>query len=618
MDADIDDDCRLLLFIHVYPAAIRGWNFRFGESVAPDFTQTSCAVHHPFTLAGDDLPMFKRNLLPAALLMAQIVAAVPAAAAEPAGAPPDLTDARVTIPYSELKTLWAAAQPQQEKKKEESAPPVDSTIVSARYNLALDGDQAAGSAEFEIEGFADKWTVMPLLGTDAQLASVEPADAQVIIHKNHYALVFNHPGKQTVTIRFAAKLAATTGGSQLRLTVAPASINTLTVSGIPQKQAVRVAGATQLPADNAGAAFQLAPEDHIELNLLPEKSLEAPIPSHWKIEPQAFVEFTEGKLAYRARIAAHADGGSGLGMDLQFPPDANVSEITGDDLAAWQIKSVENQGQIAHLQWQTRDLLRREIEIVYDLPQPLTATQWKLLSPEVMDGESTPPLYLLALDPGLELTAPAASPVPRQLPKWLADRAEGINTMVFVGDAPLQARWLPLVQIPRAVAVTAGAKMQIVPDGAMLTEMDYDIRHEAAFSWKLTLPDGAELLSSSVDGRPVNPIDCGAHVIEFSLPAGRPENEVKLSYTAKGPPFAPVSGKIDLDLPETELLTNKLDWELHIPAAYEVAAFQGNVEPNANSGQTEAGSRVISLHREIFKDDRPGVELFYQKPAAAE
>ncbi len=158
--------------------------------------------------------------------------------------------------------------------------------------------------------------------------------------------------------------------------------------------------------------------------------------------------------------------------------------------------------------------------------------------------------------------------------------------------------------------------MQIVTDGALLTEMEYDIRHEAAYSWKLTLPEGAELLASSVDGRPVNPIDCGQHVIEFSLPAGSPANQVKLSYTAKSPAFEPVSGKIDIDLPQTELLTDKLEWDLNIPAAYEVAAFQGNVQPDAGSSQTDANSRTIRLHREIFKGEHPSVELFYQKPEA--
>jgi hypothetical protein len=570
-------------------------------------------------MALDDAPMFKPAFLAFAFLMMETTPGFSATEAESADAAPDLSDARVTIPYSELKTLWTAAAAQKEQdKKQEPAPPVQSAMVSAHYQLALDGEQAEGTVEFEIQQFTDQWTVMPLLGTDAQLESIEPADTQIIIRDNYYSLVSNRPGKQLVTIRFAARLLPAPEGAQLRLPIAPASINTLTVTGIPEKQALRVADATQAPEDKSGATYRLAPRDNLDVTLLPEKSLAAPLSSSWNIEPQAFVRFTEGKLAYQTRIAAHADTGSGLSMDLQLPPDANVSNITGADLAGWQIKAGPNQSHVAHIQWETRDVLRREVEILYDLPQPLTASQWQLQSPRIIDGESSPPLYLIALVPGLDLTAKAANPVPRQLPKWLADHADGIDYLVFAGDTSLQARWLPLVQTPRAVAETVQAKMQIVTDGALLNEMQYDLRHEAAFSWKLTLPDGAELLASSVDGHAVNPIDCGGHVIEFSLPAGSQTDQVKLSYTARGPAFQPVSGKIDVELPQTELLTSKLDWELHIPAAYEVSAFQGNVEPDSGNGQADADSKTIRLHREIFKGEHPSVELFYQKPEAAE
>ncbi len=561
--------------------------------------------------------MFKRAFLSFAFLACGAAASFSATPVQPSDPTPDLSDARVTIPYSELKTLWTAAQ-QVPVIKEEPLPPVDSTLVSAHYQVALNGPQATGSVDFETQDFTDQWIVMPLLGTEAQLESVQPADAQIIVRDGYYALVSNHPGKQVITIRFAAKVNAVPDGAQLRMAIAPASINTLTVTGVPQKQALRVAEGTEISDDNTGARFLVAPQDHLEVNVLAEKSLAAPVPSVWNIEPQAFVHFTDGKLAYETRVAAYANNGSGLSIDLQIPPDANVSNITGDDISGWQIKTGDNQTHIAHIQWQTRDVLRREVEILYDLPQPLTAAEWKLESPRVVGGQTSPPLYLVAVEPGLELTAKAANAVPRQLPNWLAARADGINYLIFVGEQPLQARWLPLVETPHAVAEAVQAKMQIVTDGALLTEVDYSIRHETAFSWQLTLPDGAELLASSVDGRQVNPIDRGAHVIEFSLPAGAAASQVKVSYTSKGPAFEPVSGKLDLDLPQTDLLTNKLNWELQIPAAYEVAAFQGNVEPDTNTGQPDPDSRLIRLHREIFKGEHPSVELFYQKPDATE
>jgi hypothetical protein len=102
-------------------------------------------------------------------------------------------------------------------------------------------------------------------------------------------------------------------------------------------------------------------------------------------------------------------------------------------------------------------------------------------------------------------------------------------------------------------------------------------------------------------------------VIEFFLPSGKGGTAVALSYTAKKPPFKPVSGQITVELPQTELLVHRLDWEFRIPIAYEIAAFEGNVE-SLPCDKTDGGSRAIQMHKELCKKERPRAEFFYQKP----
>jgi hypothetical protein len=199
------------------------------------------------------------------------------------------------------------------------------------------------------------------------------------------------------------------------------------------------------------------------------------------------------------------------------------------------------------------------------------------------------------------------------LPPWLLEKADGKNYGVFLGDAPVTAKWLPLVETAQAVVETATAKTRIVSDGALLTEIDYTVRHERALRWSVDLPEGCELLAASVEGQPVKPIDRGEHVLEFSLPSGKVVSAVALSYTAKKPAFKPVSGQIAVELPQTDLLVHWIDWELRIPIAYEIAAFEGNVE-SAPCGKTDGTSRAIQLHKELCKKERPRAEFFYQKP----
>ncbi|MEY2564538.1 MAG: hypothetical protein QOH88_2731 [Verrucomicrobiota bacterium] len=530
-------------------------------------------------------------------------------AAEP-GSAPDLSGARVTLPYPELKTLWQAAQRQTPEKRK---PPVESTLLSARYQLTLKDDQAIGVVEYETQSFTDEWTVIPLLGAQTQIDEVEPADVQLITQEGHYALVTNRIGKQKLRIKFAARLSGTSDGAHFRLAISPASINTLSVLGIPDKKMLRLADATQLSAEKDRASFRLPAQNQLDFDVIPEKAIVPPVPSRWKLDTQAFVQFGDGKLNYTAHIAANTDHGSGLTMELEFPAGVDVTKITGPDLGYWQGTTTENQSRRVQLRWQTRDVLRREIEVEYNFAQPLTGGEWNLKSPRLLEGENNPVLYVVVPTPGLELTVATPAAAPRQLPPWLLEKANGKSYVVFLGDAPLSAKWLPLVETAQAVVETVTAKTRIVSDGALLTEVDYAVRHERALSWSVDLPEGCELLASSVDAQPVKPIDRGAHVIEFSLPSGKAVTAVSLSFTAKKPPFKPVSGQISVELPQTDLLVHWIDWELRIPLAYEIAAFEGNVE-SAPCTKTDTTSRTIQLHKELCQKERPHAEFFYQKP----
>lgn len=530
-------------------------------------------------------------------------------AAEPVPAP-DLTDARVTLPYPELKALWQAAQRETPAKRH---PPVEAALLSARYQLTLKGDQATGMVDYETQSFTDEWTVIPLLGAQTQIDEVEPADVQLITREGHYALVTNRPGKQKLRIKFAAKMTRATEGLHFRLPISPAAINTLSVAGIPEKQTLRMADSTELFSEKDRASFRLPAREQLDFEVVPEKAVTPPVPSRWSVDSQALVQFRDGKLNYTARLAAHTDHGSGLTMELEFPAGVDVTRLTGPDLVDWQMTTAENQSRRVHLRWQTRDLLRREVEVEYNFAQSLSGGEWHLKSARLLEGENNPPLYVVVPEPGLELTAATQTAVPRQLPAWLVEKAEGKNYLVFLGDAPVTAKWLPLVETAQAVVETANARTRIVSDGALLTEIDYTIRHERALRWEVNLPAGCELLAARIDGQPVKPIDRGEQVLEFSLPSGKAVSAIALSYTARKPAFKPVSGQIAIDLPQTALLVHRIDWELRIPLAYEIAAFEGNVE-SAPRGKTDETSRVIQMHKELCKNERPRAEFFYQKP----
>src|SRR5439155_10776856 len=112
----------------------------------------------------------------------------------------------------------------------------EAALLSARYQLFVKGDLAAGVVEYEIENFTDEWTTIALLGAQTQVDEIEPADVQLIVREGHYALVTNRLGKQKLRLKFAVKL----NGPNFALDASPASINTLSVAGLSEMRRLRI------------------------------------------------------------------------------------------------------------------------------------------------------------------------------------------------------------------------------------------------------------------------------------------------------------------------------------------------------------------------------------------
>src|SRR6476646_1188075 len=237
--------------------------------------------------------------------LAILAGAASVLAVEPA-APPDLNEARVTLPYPEVKALWQASQRETPKKRK---PPVEATLLSARYQLQFKGDLVAGIVEYEIETFTDEWTTVSLLGAQTQVDEVEPADVQLIVRNDHYAFVTDRRGRQKLRLKFAVKLNGAADGAHFALAASPATINTLAVSGLPEKQTLRIADATQLSAEKDRASFRLPAQEKIEFELVPEKAVVPPTPSRWKLDTQDLVQFTEVRLNFFFNDTATTENG---------------------------------------------------------------------------------------------------------------------------------------------------------------------------------------------------------------------------------------------------------------------------------------------------------------------
>lgn len=165
-----------------------------------------------------------------------------------------------------------------------------------------------------------------------------------------------------------------------------------------------------------------------------------------------------------------------------------------------------------------------------------------------------------------------------------------------------------VVPMPPVVA-TADSEMRVVNDGTFFNATSWRIRHNTAFAWKIHLGADTQIVSCLVDGQPTAPVLSADHTIEIRLPEKDSETQVVISYTGKTAAFAPVRGDFSVTLPSTDLLVERSDWKLTLPAAFAPVAVEGNAEFLPGDARNE-----LRLRKELCRGESPSARVFYQKP----
>jgi|GEM_PF-1482382 len=523
-----------------------------------------------------------------------------AAAQEPA-----LDDARVQLSYKELKALIEAA-----KVKPPEVSPVESSILSARYDVQWREGTAAGVADFEVQTFRDGPQVVPLTGDGLIIESVEPKDATVVLRDGHYALAVEGKQKSKVTLRFTLPVRQTEESLAIECAISPAVTASVQIRDIPKGRHVAVDKALRVEATGDAEKWQLGRSALLRIALRDEPK---PLP------PPIVMPAVIGEATSDMRVVA--DGAFSNRMTWRIRHEGQLTwklDLPGD----MQVIAARVDGKPAS-------------------PSRLDAKTLEFRLPESPQGDTSVVELIYtgkskALDPSrgeLSLALPATSLLVEKL-QWRVTLPATYQTTVTQGnmevltaktageislgkefcqaEAPavrLAYEVPPSITAP-AVIREAASEMRVVNDGAFFNKMTWRIRHQAALVWKLALPEEYQLVSSRVGEQPASPSRVDAKTIEFRLPEpAKGETVVELSYTGKGKAFDPVRGELALTLPATPLLVESLAWRVAMPAIYETVAAQGNVDflPGNSPGD-------IRLSKELCQGDAPAVRLFYQKP----
>ncbi len=517
-----------------------------------------------------------------------------------------LDQAEVRIPYGELKQLLARAEP---AAKPETPLPA---LLSARLRFTIENGRPVLDATFRATSFANQLAFIPLIAGDLSLEKQQPEDATIMTSGKSLCLAAEQAGTRTLQLRLLPIIEK----NRFSLSLPPCPSVIFETADLPEDHSVVIGSGGReetlasrqvrpLPNSGQDLTFRLLDSNQTR------EALRPPEPSTWTWQHQALVKPSDGELIYEVIARASAADGSGVEALLPLPADARDVTVSGADLASNIKIRGENRLLDLKLGWNTRGILDRQVTVSYRMPLPPLDRTWTLQAP---GGEGTRTRFIIATSPVSAysadgLTAPLS---PQGLPSSLAESLKGATCHLLEATttAELSVTPIPVAATAEGVVTSSEWSFKIEPDGAMLATGILTVEHAGMLDFICDTPEGMKLLSCEVAGNPVSPVDCGQGVLKVTFPAQAVKSLLSCSFTGRTTSLDPVDGTLKLSLPKVPLFIHSLLWRLDLPAGYQ-AETHGNLR-RVQVAAGEPPSR-ISLKKNLCRDERPEIHIFYQR-----
>ncbi len=525
----------------------------------------------------------------------------------------ELSQAEVRLSYSEFKKLIS------QKPAEKETQPAFPELLSAKIALKVINDQPQLTGTFQTVSFSDEIATTPLIRGDVSVSAKKPESALVVMNGGALALCTQKVGTHNIELEILPKVTNET--TTFSIPPCPAAI--FSVDSLPEGQSVILKSNDQeysllegqsIPITDSDQSITLRFLNSKETSKVQKEALKAqlpPEPSTWTWQHQAIVHPKDGELYYFLVATASASDGSGVSATLPMPPDARYIEVEGEDLISHEKVRGENRALNLTLHWKTRGILDRKVMIAYRMPlRPLDPT-WKLQTP---GNENTRTRFILPQNPLLDYTAKGLTPPTgsQGLPSMIQTLLDGEKCHYLEAGASAEVAvvTIPVATIAKGTVDKASWHTRIEHDGAMLVKGHLLIHHQDSMNFEFDTPKGLKILSCELNGTTIAPVDLGEGRLMVNLPANRKESAFTCSFSGSQEALNLVEGTMTTSLPQTPTFIHALEWSIDLPSGYQ-SETHGNLK-RKTAAQNNNASR-ITLEKNLCRDERPEVQIFYQR-----
>lgn len=531
------------------------------------------------------------------LLLCLVLLSLPAQAADPN---------QVTMDLDQFIRLYESTK---DRPKDPEKAPWDVAISSARYSgeVVMDGDEptaAVFKARVRVNVLKGKgWVRVPLLhgSTALKSAKIGGSEAAVSHDGGWYSLVTNRKGAFDVDLEFAVSINQASGQSQFSFPMVRAGGNELTLE-VPDGDAM------DFVVDNARLQ-----QDETRGG---RRSVQAILPSngnlsvHWQrsVKPAD----AEGEEGPDARIYAEVHTLASIGdgalrartvvtetilfsgiqeLQVDVPTDMTVLDVKGKGLRDWTRAEDGRLTALLNFEAQGNYVLTLELERVLEAGE---GTQVPLV--EVVGAERSKGWVGVQAIGNLEVLPGRTEGVANVDVRTLPANIIGVTGQPvllgfkYLGDGvsiPINVLEHEEVDVLMTLLEEAVATTMFTADGRRLTRVSYQVNNNRRQFLRLALPEGAELWSASVAGKPVQP--AAGSDGRLMLPLVRSQASggglasfgVDVVYVESGEgPDASGRGSFEAALPTADVPTKWVGWTVYAPwdARVKGNSFDGSLK----------------------------------------
>ncbi|HEU4710381.1 MAG TPA: carboxypeptidase-like regulatory domain-containing protein [Pyrinomonadaceae bacterium] len=493
----------------------------------------------------------------------------------------------VTISLSEYDRLIELAS---RKPKPTDAAPLPFVLSRAAFKLKLVDQKLVGSVDID-GSLLEKGNIKAPLTTGLTILDARQAGSPLplLLEGPSHAAILSGPGPFAVSLGIASNLTIDAGRASFVLPVPLASSSLLTL---------------ELPGNHADVRVEpglVTSRQSLNGNTIIEAALEAGKPARvWWTTREVSAPVAQREVRFlsdvktvvsvgdsQLRVTAYCDLTviQGEAAEFKMPVPAGF-ELTAASGTALESAELEN----GTLTLKVYEPGKRNYQFLIAIERanrdtkvepPLLAFPGAQRETGEVLVEGVGAMELIARETGglRRMDVREAAPLTRSLSHFPLQAAFRYNRRA--SDAPkLELEW---TQFPDANVLSAVAERAVVTtlanvEGRSLTEVTLRVRNHAQQFIKVELPQGAQLLSSEVEGQSVKIVQGrdGSRV-----PLLRPGLDSSRAYTVSfvylntGSSFAK-TGNYDMGLPRLDIPINLLTWEVSLPDRIEVKQFGGN------------------------------------------